>query len=51
MVLEHGRKQHRFVHHPVADALQCPGQGVKAQPGIGRNEVKIKLNGFHGNSQ
>jgi hypothetical protein len=36
------------VHHPVTDTVQSPGQSIKAQPGIGRNEIKVKLNGFHG---
>jgi hypothetical protein len=31
----------------VADALQGTGQGVESQPGIGGNEVKIEVDGFH----
>jgi hypothetical protein len=48
MVFEQGRKQHRFVRHPVADALQCLGQLFERQIGVGRDEVQIELDVFHG---
>jgi hypothetical protein len=48
VVLEHGGKQHWFVHHAVADALQRTGQGIKTEPRIGRNEIEIEMDGFHG---
>ena len=40
--------QHRLVGHAVAQALQRLRQALKGQPGVGREEVQVEGDVFHG---
>ena len=48
MVFEQRGKQNGFVGYGVAVALQGLWHVLKSQVGVGRNEVEVKRDVFHG---